>query len=241
MTFYSKMAWNYEGIFPVSDMKLSFVKKRLEAIHGARILDVGCATGQFPYLLAKSLPTIQQVDAFDLDKDMIDLAKERYPHERINYRQGNMLELDVLYSTSYDMVTCFGNTLVHIGDENVRQFFASVYKRLNRGGMFILQLLNYHYVMEHNIRKLPLIETDVLRFERRYEEVSRRELTFATSLYMKESGETIEGSIPLYPVYREDIVRWLNDVGFQEVQCYKNYIDVAYDGEGLPLIITASK
>lgn len=241
MTFYSKMAWNYEEIFPVTQSKLDFVKMRLETIQEARVLDIGCATGQFPYLLAKAVPSVQYMDAFDLDREMIELAKERYPLEQVNYRQGNMLELDTLYMSTYDMITCFGNTLVHIGNENVHGLLSNVYKHLKTGGMFVLQLLNYDYVMEQQIEQLPLIETDALIFRRHYEEITPKRLTFVTALSMKEHDERYEGRIPLYPLYKRDILLWLQEIGFSEIMCYKNYTEDIYDGTGLPLIITAVK
>lgn len=241
MTFYSKMAWNYEEIFPVTQSKLDFVKSRLETRQEARVLDIGCATGQFPYLLAKAVPSVQYMDAFDLDREMIELAKERYPLEHVNYRQGNMLELDTMYMSTYDMITCFGNTLVHIGNENVHGVLSNVYKHLTAGGMFVLQLLNYDYVMEQKIEQLPLIETDTLMFRRHYEEITPQRLTFVTALSIKDHDESYEGRIPLYPLYKRDILQWLQEIGFTDIMCYKNYMEAAYDGTGLPLIITAVK
>ncbi len=163
-----------------------------------------------------------------------------YKYNNLQVKQGNMLEIDKLYKgDSFDLITCFGNTLVHVGSENVPSVFRQVKGHLNDKGTFVLQILNYDYVYENKITSLPEIDNDVIRFDRYYRLGDKDSIDFKTILTIKESGKQLENSIPLYPIMKEQVLGWLDDAGFSDVTLYKNYKEDIYDGQHLPLIVVA--
>lgn len=239
MSFYSEIVKYYEAIFPLKQPKEEFVRKIILGNSYDSLLDIGCATGALCGSMAKHLETVR---GFDLDEAMVKRANMFYKYNNIDFKPGDMLKLDELYPEErFDMITCFGNTLVHVGKSNVAELFQSVARHLDDKGTFVLQILNYDYVLNEKIDVLPLIDNQVIRFDRYYENVSEEVLDFRTVLTVKETGEELENSIPLYPIHKSEVDGWLRDAGFDDITYYKNYNSEPYDGEHLPLILIAKK
>ena len=57
----------------------------------------------------------------------------------------------------FDTVLCFGNTLVHLLTTNlIQQMLNGVNAILKPGGMFLMQILNYDYILNEHISELPI-------------------------------------------------------------------------------------
>lgn len=69
--FYTSIAPNYQHIFPFNPSQIEFLKQVLP-YNGAKVLDVGCATGDLSFALTHfGFPTW----AFDFDAQMVEIAK----------------------------------------------------------------------------------------------------------------------------------------------------------------------
>ncbi len=237
MGFYEIIEKYYDAIFPTKPAKVAFVE-RLASWHEVKsLLDIGSATGGFAAQIAEH---IERIEAFDLDEQMVQRAKTIHQKENLHFRVGNMLDVDQLYAgQTFDMVTCFGNTLVHIKPNNVCKVFKRVKSLLDPNGVFILQILNYDYILGKGITTLPLIDNDIIRFERYYDLSDEQAILFQTKLEVKENDEAYHNVITLYPISKEAVTKGLKDAGFRDIECYKNYQGEAFGGEHLPLIIVA--
>lgn len=237
MEFYSEIVKYYEAIFPLGTVKELFVKDKVSQNHYKTLLDVGCATGAFSATMAKYFT---KVEAFDLDEDMIKRAKMFYKYNNLDYSVGNMLDIDGLYKEQrFDLITCFGNTLVHLKQDEIIKVLTSIKKHLAENGEFILQILNYDYVYEAGIKKLPPIDNDQVRFDRYYDLTNKHTIEFKTVLTVKSTKEQMNHCIVLYPIFKDDLDRWLEKAGFSNRLYYKNYKGESYDGKHLPLIVVA--
>lgn len=118
MNIYEILASEHRDIFPSSPAKADFVNSLYEAKRSLRIIDIGCASGEFVYQLASDE---KHIWGLDLDRHMIAEAELKLPADRdghIHFYQADMS--DFLRGTepeSFDFVTCLGNTIVYLDGE----------------------------------------------------------------------------------------------------------------------------
>ena len=239
--FYSSISKYYSEIFPYKPVQLQFVKKQLAHIQKKKILDIGCATGELSYQLAKEGA---EVIGIDLNEDLLDEAKSQKHQENLQFQTGNMLELEKDFQENeFDAVLCFGNTLVHLPDKTaVIKMLHGVEKTLKPGGKFLLQILNYDYIFNDKITELPLIETENIRFIRKYKiDESNPIIRFQTELVMKKEGKSVRNETPLLALRSEELKRFLSQAGFRNIEFFSNFKQEPFDGKHLPLVARCSK
>lgn len=239
--FYSSIAEYYAEIFPFKPEQLAFTEKEMGPLAEKSILEVGCASGELAWNLAESGAT---VTAIDLNKPLLAMARENRGHERVKYQWANMLHIARLFGRSkFDGVVCYGNTLVHLMNPmQMRDFFSGVRTVLKPGGIFLLQVLNYDKIFDEKPESLPLIETEKIRFERKYTyEEGTREIIFNTSLYIKEAGETIENQTELLGIPADDLTMLLDVAGMENIETYGGFSGQPLSNETLPLVIKGTK
>lgn len=234
MEFYDCIAEYYEQIFPVNTAKVSFVLKNIS--EGDSILDIGCATGELSRLISAAQPKCR-IDAIDLDSNMISIAKESNALPLPDYKVMDMSRIAEHYKEdTFDAVMCFGNTLVHLpGRKAVNATLMGIRKVLKKDGVFLLQILNYEHILDKNIKTLPLIDNDRVKFTRTYDFIDDT-INFRTSLLIKETGSTLSNSIRLYPLLRKDLLDILSEAGFSSVTLYSSFSMKPFTGNHLPLI-----
>ncbi|MBS9768727.1 MAG: class I SAM-dependent methyltransferase [Flavobacteriaceae bacterium] len=234
--FYRTIATSYEAIFPLKNPAITFTKEHL--FEGAKVLDVGCATGEFSIALSEFC---QQVEAFDLSEMMIELALKKTA-KNVHFQVGDMLKIAETYTVEqFEVITCFGNTLVHLlSEENILAFLCQAKSLLKNKGKLLLQILNYDTILDKEIKTLPLIETDTLRFDRSYifHENSRL-LDFHTKLHLKKEDIVIENMANLYAIRPQELVNLLEKAGFSTIKLYSSFAKEVLSNEKLPLVICA--
>src|SRR5690554_5497487 len=115
--FYSSIAAHYHEIFPYNPMQLQFVEKQVGGLQGKQIIDAGCATGELAFQLAQKGA---EVSAIDLNDDLLDKAKSTKLHPGLTFFKMDMLEIPNYFPhEQFDVVLCFGNTLVHLPTEAI--------------------------------------------------------------------------------------------------------------------------
>lgn len=237
MKFYDDIRGHYDAIFPLTEEKVTFVKALAKAQEAKSLLDVGCATGKFCHRMT---PWFDRVDGFDLDAAMVALAAERYTGHGLNFRVGDMTVTETVFDHGpYDVVTCFGNTLVHLDREGLDKALGSIRRCLGEDGVFLGQIINYDYVATENLQGLPLIDNEVVRFDRHYRWQEAARLDFTGKLTVKATGAVSENTISLWPIKRQALTEALEKAGFNTLTFYKNYLGEKADGGHLPLIFTA--
>lgn len=239
MEFYRSIYSYYDDIFPLRQEQVEWVEANC-ATTPAKIIDIGCATGNLALALAKQG---HQVNAFDLDEGMVRLAMAKSKAGNPQFRKANMLNIHKNYRKEFfDRALCFGNTLVHLNSEELMlQFFNSVRRILKPGGQFFIQILNYDYILKNEITALPLIENDRIKFIRNYTFISDQRIQFNTQLEIKASKTRIDNSVELYPLSKNHLEQLLVSAGFRSIRFRSNFKDEAYSPNSLPLIVKAQK
>jgi SAM-dependent methyltransferase len=181
-------------------------------------LDIGCGTGRLTHLIH-----VQKIKVIgiDLDSEMIKIAQHKYPN--LQFEIQNMLHLEDF--ESFDLITCFGNTIPHINPNEFHQFFLMMEEKLLDDGILWIQLLNYDHLLKHKIKALKPIIKDGFKFYRTYEFFDK-EIKFHTKLETKDA--THEGVTTLYPYQMHDFLD-LEKTHHLKVNVYGSLNETPYD------------
>jgi 2-polyprenyl-3-methyl-5-hydroxy-6-metoxy-1,4-benzoquinol methylase len=239
--FYTTISKYYSEIFPYQPAQLQFVKNRAGELTGIHVLDIGCATGELAFQLANS-GTI--VTGIDLNEDLLNRAKSNKIHPNLHFQTGNMLELANDFKPSqFDVVLCFGNTLVHLQTPDlIQQLLKGVFTLLKPGGQFLLQILNYDYIIGEQVSELPTIETENIRFDRKYSfEENNPLIRFQTGLTLKKENKTISNETQLFAIKSTELIELLQNTGFIGIELFSNFKLETFGRSHLPLVVSCKK
>lgn len=239
--FYTSISEYYHEIFPYNPAQQKFVNSVTGGVSGKKILDIGCATGELAFELAKSGAVVTGID---LNEDLLKQAKSGKNHSGLNFRKGDMLQLKKDFSAEeFDHILCFGNTLVHLHNEKlVEEMLNGVFSVLKPGGYFMLQILNYDYILSEPVESLPLIETENIRFTRKYIfEKDNPLIKFNTELYLKKTETIISNETLLLALKSSSLKNLLSEAGFTGVEFFTNFMKHPFGGKHIPLVAKAQK
>lgn len=221
MSFYTNFAQYYADIFPFSlDVADFLVRYSPKA---EKCLDVGCGTGHYAAYLS-SLG--RKVTGIDLDAAMITQAQQNFPDTIFHVMDmGNLSAL----AGPFDFIYCIGNSGAHLTQNQFRQFCAAIKSLLTPKGIWIVQLMNWDYVLSQERVSFPDIHTEGnLTFTRSYIDISPSSVCFQTCL--KQDDKIIfQDSVPLYPQHSEDIIHLHIDQGFSLIAHFGSYGETAYN------------
>ena len=215
MSFYSKFAAFYEAIFPFSQNVADFLNKHCSTPQSC--LDVGCGTGHYAgYLAGRGLQAI----GIDLDASMIAYAKQHYPDATFHCM--DMRAITEL-GTTFDFIFCVGNSGAHLPRQDFNRFIANVRTVLVPGGTWIIQLMNWDYVLSQEFVQFPQVKTENnLKFNRVYTHISSECVQFETSL-LRGNNHIFEETVPLHPIVTEDLIDLHTKLGFTLEGHFGNY------------------
>ena len=250
--FYTSISNYYSEIFPYNPAQLHFVKNCIGSLNEKQILDIGCATGELAFNLANEGANVIGID---LNEDLLNQANGHSKFQNSNYNRemefatptfqiGNMLELENDFPTEqFDAVLCFGNTLVHLPTTQlIQQMLHSVNKVLKSGGLLLIQILNYEYILSEQISELPVIETENIKFIRKYKFNKNSALIqFKTDLYLKKANEIVSNETSLLALKSGELIELLKIAGFKNIELFSNFKKAKFAGEHLPLILKCGK
>ena len=240
--FYTSIAPHYPHIFPFNTAQIDFLKHVLP-YNGARVLDVGCATGDLAFALTHfGFPTW----AFDFDEQMVQIAQKTKSEEAMFpvFEQLDMRQIGERFPEAYfDTVICFGNTLVHLlNDDDIRQFLQSAFKVLSPEGKLTIQILNYQHILENQVKSLPLIDNEHIRFERNYEFGDETGwIDFNTKLTVKSTGQEMINSTKLYAIRQDKLQELLKEAGFSAIEFFGSFNREPFTAGSLPLVLSCQK
>jgi SAM-dependent methyltransferase len=222
MTFYTQFAETYDAIFPFSEAVYAFLRRHLPDAP-ARVLDVGCGTGLYAAALASD-----GYDAVGIDLDAAMIARAQVRQPEAAFHVLNMLDIATL-GRAFAGVMCIGNSAAHLTQREFSEFVAAVAQARLPGAPWILQVMNWDYVLTQEQVSLPVIEgKDGAVFHRTYREIRPSQVTFATRLEV-ERRVLFEETVPLYPLRSAEIVACHQERGFDLIEHAGSYGGAAFD------------
>jgi len=127
--FYSQNRHEVSDLYPSEKVFLSRV-----LFPGAKVLDVGCASGGFYNIMRSFEPHIEYT-GIDLSEKAVELAMERYPEARFMVTEGFRLPFQ---DNEFDIVHC---TSVFNNEPNYQEMLEEMYRVSNRFVLVDIRLL----------------------------------------------------------------------------------------------------
>lgn len=200
---------------------VDFIKKNIE---GGRILEIACGTGAVTRILAEEN---YRITALDISDEMLVHAYEKlrkYPNVEII----NMDMKNILLDRKFDVALCCCDGINYLLNENeLSNFFNSVYKQLDDKGVFIFDLSTI-YKLENLLGNKTIVseEGDIFMvWENEYDEeenTCEMDITFfvkeENTLYKRLNEHQLQKS---YKIDR--LCQILKNIGFSNIKSYNGY------------------
>lgn len=103
-------------------------------IHGGRVLDIGCGSGQFIGMLMQSLGSFESITGVDVDDVVLEEARSKFSAETFNFIEASSQSLP-FEAASFDFVS-ISKALHHVEDD--RQTLDEMKRVLKPGGYFLI-------------------------------------------------------------------------------------------------------
>lgn len=236
-SFYENMAEVYHHIFPVGK-KADFIQKKMVA--NSRVIDIGCSDGR----VAKELVVRgYEVTGIDLSEEMVQVAKKISEDGRLfKVKTMDMIQIEAYYPKGhFDGAYCIGNTLVHLSNEGaIDKTIRSMANILKPGGKLVIQIINYDHIFSEQVKVLPMIENEFVKFERFYDLMDEK-VGFRTVLEIKRSNHIIEKETYLFPIRKNGLENLLLTNGFSQISWYGGFDGRPFTKDSLPLIVVGVK
>lgn len=194
-----------------------------------RVLELACGTGALAVEFAKDQ---FEVTGLDLSEEMLMMASERAQKEEVELQlvQGDMLDLSEI--GTYEAVTCFSDSICYMSDEQaVQQVFDGVYQLLEDEGIFIFDVHSTYQIDEVFPAYSYHYQTEEFAFlwDSYPGEEAHSIEHFLTFFVQDEEGLfTREDELHTERTYSlETYQRLLENTGFQKLEIYADFIDVA--------------
>ena len=228
--------------------EMPFLHKLL-APAGKRVLDAACGTGWHSIALAQAG---YAVTGADISPAMIARARENAQKQGVaaTFKQASFQDLPGATGRGYDTLLCLGNSLVHVlTDDDMQRSLAAMAACLRPGGLTILHNLNYDKRLVEKPRwfqanggAMDGQETLVWRFADYSDDDM---INFNIAVFQKGSEDrwTVQvQSTPQRPWQSHELVRFVKDAGFTDVQSFGNLAGEAYTASASgDLVLTARK
>lgn len=167
MKFYEALSQVYDLVFPKNKNTFQFLSKGLKP--KSSILDIACGTGNYAISFAQQG---HDVDAIDLDSNMLEQARNKAVDIPIHFVRGDMTKIKEYFPAKrYDMIYCIGNSIVHLPNkQKIAELIKDTYDMLHEGGVLIIQTVNYDRIIKYKVDHLPTIENEKegVKFIRKY-------------------------------------------------------------------------
>lgn len=208
----------------------TFLLEEMAAAPCRRLCDLGCGTGEHSRFFHES-----GFDVVGLDNSptMLEKAREFEAGKSLRFVEGNLMDVKARVGTGFGGAISLGNTLVHLtSHEELEKAIKGVASVLERGGIFLFQVLNYERLITQKIRFLPLNfveggegETIFLRL---MEFLPGKVVRFCPSTLVYRPGQEEPLSVSQSRIVelrgwdRQDFHPLLEAAGFEEVKYFGN-------------------
>ena len=132
---YRKIQKNYQyknGLHLISKLK------KIISLKNKNILDIGCGLGNLTFKIYKNSNKTSQIDGVDIDKNMINYAKNRYKINNFKFYNEDIIDFLNASVKKYDII--FSNAAIHwLNNISFSQLINLIKKKLSPNGIIGLR------------------------------------------------------------------------------------------------------
>ena len=173
MSLYSEFAPWYDQLFPFREEVYLFLREHAST-QGTRILDAGCGPGHYCRRFQRDgfLAT-----GIDLDPNMVVEAAKASPDAEFHCM--DIASIPSLHQ-SFHLIYSIGNVVAHLPPLRFSAFLQDVYSALEPGGCWIIQVVNWDYLLELDDYTFPIktVGKGSADFYRRYPRIAHNHIVF---------------------------------------------------------------
>lgn len=223
MDFYMILSRYYDDLFPPNQKQIRFLMEH-SPVQG-KILDVGAGTGAYAAALAAKGAVVEALEIGSMVPYLMKTAEKK----GFTALEMGMEQIHVLKTDSYGLITCIGNTLVHLESTNqVTAFLQKCKQLLLPGGQLIIQIVNYDRIIAKSQTELPVITVpdQQLTLNRSYV-IGEESVQFITKLNAGEMQWVSETR--LLALRQQDLAQCLKAAGFEAFYFYGDFEGAAWE------------
>lgn len=181
-------------------------------------LDTACGTGLHSIVLQKMGV---ETTGVDISQKMLNRAKKNADRVGINLKWvlSSFQNLTQSLRQTFDIIFCLGNSLPHVSNESqLKDVLRQFYELLNPQGVILLQLLNYHKILQNRERIINITKQGHHEYVRFYDFFTKK-IQF-NILYInwetKPPSHSLQSTI-LYPYKKSELQQALEIAGFNHI------------------------
>jgi 2-polyprenyl-3-methyl-5-hydroxy-6-metoxy-1,4-benzoquinol methylase len=239
--FYDELAESYDALTATAEKAQRaqrFCDDLLQRTGADRVLDAACGTGLYALAFARAGAT---VTGADISPGQISLARDRARKQGLDvqWAVAAFHNLPAVTPGPWDLVTCLGNSIVHLLTEAQLQAAANAFAAvLSDSGHLVLSLLNYAPILRDQQRVVGITRRGDREFIRFYDFLAERQLRFnVLSITGSEDPEHRLTSTRLCAWSRDEIAAVLQRAGFDEIEASGGYRFEPYDPETSDVLV----
>ncbi len=217
MDFYETLSRYYDDLFPANPRQIQFLKEQLPP--QGKVLDIGAGTGGYAAAMAAEGAMVEALEIGSMVPYLMETAEK----QGFTALDMGMEEINDLEARSYNLITCIGNTLVHLENKKqVTAFLQNCKRLLLPGGRLIIQIVNYDRILKNKQTELPVITVPErhLTLHRQYV-LGQETVQFITKLSSGTEQWTSETT--LLALKQPDLSQGLSEAGFKDVVFYGDF------------------
>lgn len=253
MSFYEELSNYYHIIFPPQPTQLQFLSEEFtKAGAGKKVLDVACAIGGYSFALAEKGFSVV---GFDLEEKMINIAKDKKaeleqslttnskPGIKADFYTGDMRQAGQ-FGNDFQGLFCIGNSFAHLTeDQDLRQAAHGFCQALVKGGVAIVQVVNFDRIIRYGVDSLPTIDKEEASLIRNYNHLENGLIDFQTVLTVKDGvmHQEFHNSVELTPLLKKDMAEIFTNAGFSRLTFYGAFDRREHSDDSPATIMVATK
>lgn len=190
--------------------------------------DLGCGSGLDS--IALSLNGLN-VSAFDLSPEMIKHAKMNAKkfNVEIDFNNSSTAQIPNSFNNKYSFVVSMGNTFANFNYAAFQQTIKVISSLLIENGQAVIQILNYHQILQVKERIINITESSEKYFVRFYDFVNEEIWFNILSFSKSKTNERKLVTTPIYPYYKKDFSDELLKNNFRNIQFFSSLNKEPFD------------
>ena len=229
MSSYNKMAKVYDELInedinykDIADFLLKIAKR--ENVEFNNYLDLACGTGNVGIHVAKEFKDNYFVD---LSVDMLSEAEVKLRENKVKGKIicQDMCELNL--NKSFDLISCvLDSTNYILNDEDLKDYFKSVYNHLNDNGVFVFDINSYYKLSEILGNNIYTYNSEDIFYA--WENIFEDEIVEMDLTFFVREGTVYERFNEIHEerAYTEELIESIfKEVGFKMISKNDGYSD----------------